>query len=245
MLRPFREMTGSIPWSDSPIYRYWELGSIAKGVNVVVPFDDGRPAVLERTVGDGRVVTMTTPVSDRAQGQAWNLLPTDSWPFFILSHQMMLYLVGSTDARLNYMAGQTAVVPLDSAAPFRSYLLTAPGDTKFPLSADPKQNVLLVSATDEVGNYRVQAGGRASGVDRGFSVNLASRQTELTRLTKDELAGLFGDVPFRLARNQNEIERDVSMARVGRELFSPLILLLAVLLAAECLLANRFYREGA
>jgi hypothetical protein len=245
MLRPFREMTGSIPWSDSPIYRYWELGSIAKGVNVVVPFDDGRPAVLERTVGDGRVVTMTTPVSDRAQGQAWNLLPTDSWPFFILSHQMMLYLVGSTDARLNYMAGQTAVVPLDSAAPFRSYLLTAPGDTKFPLSADPKQNALLVSATDEVGNYRVQAGGRASGVDRGFSVNLASRQTELTRLTKDELAGLFGDVPFRLARNQNEIERDVSMARVGRELFSPLILLLAVLLAAECLLANRFYREGA
>ena len=31
MLRPFREMTGSIPWSDSPIYRYWELGSIGQG----------------------------------------------------------------------------------------------------------------------------------------------------------------------------------------------------------------------
>ena len=245
MLRPFREMAGSIPWSDAPVFRYWELGSVAKGVNVVVPFNDGRPAVLERAVGDGRVVTMTTPVSDLPRGEAWNLLPTESWPFVILNHLTMLYLVGSTDARLNYLAGQTAVVPLGAAAPYRSYLLTTPADAKFPLSANPNENALLVSATDEAGNYRVQAGGRISGVDRGFSVNLAPRQTELTRLTKDELAELFGDVPFRLARNQSEIERDVSIARVGRELFSPLILLLAVLLAAECLLANRFYREGA
>jgi hypothetical protein len=245
MLRQFREMTGSIPWSDSPVFRYWELGSVAKGVNVVVAFDDGRPAVLERTVGNGRVVTITTPASDRTQGQAWNLLPTDSWPFFILTHQMMLYLVGSTDARLNYLAGQTAVVPLGAETRYRSYLLTTPADATFPLSADPNENALRVSATDEAGNYRVQAGGRAAGVDRGFSVNLAARQTELTRLTKDELAGLFGNVPFRLARNQSEIERDVSIARVGRELFSPLILVLAVLMAAECLLANRFYREGA
>ena len=244
VLGAFREMTGSIPWSDSPVYRYWELGPTAKGTNVVVPFNDGRPAVLERTVGDGRVLVMTTPLSDLAQGKPWNLLPVaESWPPFILTNQMALYLVGSTEVRLNYMAGQTAVVPLGAETRRRSYLLTTPDEQNFPLSADPKQNMLTVTSTDQPGNYRVQAGGRESGVDRGFSVNLAAQQTELTRLGDDELAELFGSVTYRIARNRNEIERDVSMARVGRELFPMLILIVALLLAAEHLLANRFYSE--
>lgn len=243
-LSAFRDVTGSIPWSDSPVYRYWELGPTAKGVNVVVPLSDGRPAVLERAVGDGRVLTMTTPVSDLDRNDPWNLLPqTDQWPFFILTNQMMLYLVGSAERRENYLAGETAVVPLDAKTPFRSYLLTTPGGTTFPLSVDPRRNALLITSTDEPGNYRVQAGGQAGGVDRGFSVNLAPQQTELARLTKDELAELFGKTSYRVARSQNEIERDVSIARVGRELFPLLILLVALLLAGEHLLANRFYRE--
>jgi len=113
----------------------------------------------------------------------------------------------------------------------------------FPLSADPKQGRLMVTSTDEPGNYRIQAGGRTAGVDHGFSVNLAARQTELERLTQEELAERFGPIPYRVARSRGQIERDVSMARVGRELFPLLILLVALALAAEHVLANRFYRE--
>ncbi len=244
ILAPFGKAAGSIPWDDFPVYRYWQLGKLADGVNVVVPFTDGRPALLERPLGGGRVLPMTTPVSDRPNRKPWNLLPVgDAWPFVILTNQMMLYLVGSSDRQLNYHAGQTASVTLDEKARRRSYLLIAPEDMKFPLSADPKQNVLVITSTDRPGNYRIRAGGKDSGVDLGFSVNLAPEQTRLDRIADEDLAAIFGPAEYRVARNRNQIDRDISLGRVGRELFPILIILIAVILAAEHLLANRFYGE--
>ena len=58
---------------------------------------------------------MTTPISDPASRRdAWNLLPTgdEPWPFVMLANEMMYYLVGSGQQRLNYLAGDTAVVHL-------------------------------------------------------------------------------------------------------------------------------------
>lgn len=244
VLSEFKEITGSIPWQDTPVLRYWELAGLAKGAAAIVNYSDGRPALIERSVGAGLAVTMTTPISDSAGKQPWNLLPVaDQWPFLILTNRLMLYLVGSTGERLNYLAGQTAVVPLDPKSPFRSYLVAAPDEITFSVSADPKENYLAVSATDQAGNYRVRAGGRASGFDGGFSVNLAARQTELGRADKEYLDKLFGPLKYRIAENRNQIERDVSIGRVGRELFPLLIFLAALMLGGELLLANRFYRE--
>jgi len=243
-LSDFREITSSIPWNDTPVFRYWELAGLAEGANAIVPYNNGRPAIIERPLGNGLVVTMTTPISDHAQGKPWNLLPVaDQWPFLILTNRLMLYLVGSTGERLNYLAGQTAVVPLDTRRPHRSYLVTSPEGVKFSVSADPKQNALAVTSTDRQGNYRVQAGGRVSGVDTGFSVNLAPSGTDLRRTDKPRLDEVFGTLEYRIAENRSQIERDVNMGRVGRELFPLIILLVALFLGAECLLANRFYRE--
>jgi hypothetical protein len=121
--------------------------------------------------------------------------------------------------------------------------LTDPGGAKYPLSADVEHHRLVIAATEQPGNYRVRAGGREGGFDRGFSVNLAPEQTRLDRLDEKELAELFGPYKFRVAKTKEQIDRDVSLGRVGRELFTPLILLLAVVLALESLLANRFYKN--
>ena len=76
-----------------------------------------------------------------------------------------------------------------------------------------------------------------------FSVNLAPAETRLDRLAEEELADVFGPVPYRVARQPSQLESERSMQRVGRELFPVLILLLAVALGVEHLLANKFYRE--
>ena len=98
----------------------------------------------------------------------------------------------------------------------------------------------------------MQAGGQISGVDRGFSVNLAPEQTQLDRLEDKQAEELFGPLArhanrpgdlFHIARSRDQIDRSVSMARVGRELYPPLIFLVAIVLALECLTANRFYKE--
>ncbi|MBN2580258.1 MAG: BatA and WFA domain-containing protein [Pirellulales bacterium] len=245
ILAEFRKQDPA-PWDLFPVLRYWELDRLHSGASVVLRYSDGRPAVLERPLGNGRSLTMTTPVSDRPQHNPWNFLPVgdNAWPFMILVNQMATYLVGSTGQQLNYYAGQTAVVPLGADVPRPSYLLSGPGEISFTVTPDPERRCLVITATDRPGNYRVRAGGQNDRFDRGLSVNLAPEQTELDRISEQELAQRFGPRKFRLAKTRDQIDRQVSTARVGRELFTPLILALAVALAFESVLANRFYREG-
>ena len=245
ILAPFRAQSGSVPWQLFPVFRYWELDKTHPGVVVVLPFSDGRPAMLERPIGSGRAVTMTTPVSDRPNQNPWNLLPVgEAWPFMILVNQMAAYLVGGGNEHLNYFAGQTAVLQLDPESKRSNYLLTGPGGVSMPLSADPQHNRLVITVAEQPGNYRVRSGGREAGFDRGLSINLAPEQTQLERISKNELSEIFGLHKIRIAQTKEQIDRDISMGRVGRELFAPLILALAVFLALEAILANRFYRSA-
>jgi hypothetical protein len=243
ILAAFRDQAGSIPWDAFPVFRYWEFDEPQAGASMILPFNDGKPAIVEKPVGRGRSITMTTPVSDRPNQNPWNLLPVgEAWPFLILVNQMANYLVGGSDLQLNYLAGQTAVLPLDPTAQHGSYMLSTPSDLSFPVSADLKRGELAITATDQVGNYRLQAGG-ADGVKLGFSVNYAVEQTQLDRLNNEELTGMFGPVKYRLARTREQIDRDISMGRVGQELFPPLILIVALILGLEMFMANRFYKE--
>lgn len=244
VLAPLRSHAGSIPWYLQPVYRYWQLSEPPAGVHIVARYSDDGPAILERPLGKGRVITMTTPVSDDPNRNPWNrLAATEAWPFPVLAQCTFSYLVGSTDQPLNYFAGQSAVLQLDPQHTFQSYVLSMPDGTEVRVTPDLKQQVLVVTATDQPGNYRVQAGGTAEGVDRGFSVNLAAEQTRLERISQSELAQLFGPIPYRIARTREEIELDLGSSGGIWHLFPELILAVAVILGLEHVVANRFYRE--
>jgi hypothetical protein len=262
LLADFRSVSGAVPWEDFPVYRYWQLDGLDEGATTVIAYSDGRPALVEQPLGQGRVLTMTTPISDKANDPStWNLLPTgfEPWPFVMLTNGLASYLVGSTEGELNYFAGQTAVLHLDPGETFSSYLLSVPpkrlkaagasgggpsgGDEQLRRTVDARLHAIVETATDRLGNYRVRAGGESSRLDRGFSVNLSADASNLTRIDEEHLKELFGDVPLRTARNQEEIVRDMSESRVGQELFPLLILLVAVALGAEHVMANRFYKK--
>lgn len=244
ILAPLRSRAGSIPWFRLPVYRYWQLGEPAGGVQVVVRFSDDGPAILDRPLGKGRIVTMTTPVSDDPNRQPWNrLTAVGEWPFPALAQCMFLYLVGSTDQALNFVAGSPAVLQLNPQHTYQTYVLTTPDGTEVRISPDLKKQELAVATTEQVGDYRVQAGGIGEGVDRGFSVNLAAEQTRLERVSAGELGQLFGPVPHRVVQSRDEIELDFGSGEV-LDLFPWLIVAAAVVLGAEHVVANRFYREG-
>jgi hypothetical protein len=245
VLATLRDAAGTIPWDAFPVFRYWQLDALAQSVQVIAPYSDGGPAVLERPLGKGRALTVTTSVSDNPNQDPWSLLLSgeNAWPFFVVVNEMAAYLVGGGGQRLNYFTGEPAVLELNPEHTFRSYLLTQPDGVEVRLAADLAQASLTVTSTEWLGNYRVQAGGTEGGVDRGFSVNLPFEQTRLERVSNDELAKILDPLAPRIARSQDEIELDVSTGRVGRELFPWLIVLVAVLVGLEHLVANRFYRE--
>jgi hypothetical protein len=242
-LAGLRELGDAVPWPEFPVFKYWELAGGAKTVQTVASFANGKPALLDESIGRGRVMTLTTPLSDPAHDDPWNLLPTgpDPWPFIALANGVAEYLAGTGGVRLNYFVGQTVSLPLAPEEQVASYVLQMPdgGAVRQPLT--PGQADLSIAVTEAAGNYRVRAGGQRQRLDRGFSVNLPGEVTRLERRPAGEIVAALGKNRARVARSRDEIEVRVGLARTGRELFPVVILLVALVLAAEQWLANRFY----
>jgi hypothetical protein len=244
-LRELAGVADSAPWSEFPVFKYWELEPGADLADTVSTFANGKPALVERQVGGGRVVMLTTSIADRASDDPWSLLPTapDPWPFIALANGIARYLAGAGQSQLNYAAGQTIVLPLAPDERVSSYVLQLPDSSAVRQSLAAGQHDLSIASADALGNYRVRAGGEQEKLDRGFSVNLPVEIGRLERVETPELIKALGEERTRVARTRDEIELRVGVGRLGRELFPALILAVALVLAAEQLLANRFYES--
>lgn len=244
LLARFQPLASSVPWDAFPVFRHWDLGQLADGSAIVMDYSNGMPALIERPLGRGSVLTMTTPISDPSnRADMWNNLPygEGNWPIFMLVNEMARYLVGSGNVRLNYLAGETVAISLGKERVPTMSLVTPRGDI-VPQAVGETQNSLVVAATDTVGNYQASGTSEAGRVDLGFSVNLPETDSRLERLTAEQVKALFEPAPYRVARTREQIKRDVNVSRVGVELYPHLMLLLALVLVAEQVLSNRFYR---
>jgi hypothetical protein len=246
VLAKFRPLAGAVAWETLPVFRHWQLGKLAEGSAVVLTYSDGKPALIERPFGTGRLVVMTTPISDPAnRPDVWNLLPTgdEPWPFVMLANELVYYLVGSGQEQLNYLAGSTVAIHLGPATSASVYSLTTPSGDQLRTNVDEKRDAIVVTSTDLPGNYLLRAGGSEDPNERGFSVNLPASTGELARATPAELKEVFGETPFKLARDRSQIDRSVSAGRAGHELFPYLMVLVIIALAAEQVISNRFYQD--
>ena len=170
MLAKFRSVTGGVPWEEFTVDSHWQLADFNAGVNPVMSYSNSQPAILEKSLGKGRVLVFTTPISDEATtADLWNTLVVGSghWPYFMLLNEAMLYLVGSGEDRLNFWAGETATVHLPENERQLIFSLRTPEGEEFPQSIDQKTGTITITTTNCVGNYQLRAGGTqgACGVD--------------------------------------------------------------------------------
>ncbi|MFM8704249.1 MAG: vWA domain-containing protein, partial [Planctomycetia bacterium] len=252
LLAAFRRVGDAVPWQDFPVTRHWEFeadegaaapagGAADATADVVAAYRNGLPAVIEHRLGQGMVVAVTTPVSQSADDpDAWNTLATgfEPWPFVMLANETLLRAIDTADD-LNIVAGRPASLHVsrrDAAAAF----VRPPEGDEFPVAIDQARGTVAVSATQLPGNYAVRVGGAAGGAATGFSANLDPSATDFWRLDADGLAAVWG-TDARLARTEAELVRDVNLERVGAELFGWIILLAAAVMAADWIVANRFY----
>ena len=246
LLAAFRRVGDAVPWQDFPVERHWEFEVDAAAgdeppAQVVATYRNGLPAVLEHRLGQGNVVIVTTPVSQPAgDPDAWNTLATgfEPWPFVMLANETLLHAIATGDDR-NIVAGRPAILHVERRDVPAAFVRTPAGDD-FPEPVDQKRGTITVASTQVPGNYQVRSGGEAGGISKGFSVNLDPAATDFTHLGAEQLAGLFG-AGNRLARTEADLVRDVNLDRIGAELFGWLIMAVALLMAGDWIVANRFY----
>ena len=108
LLAKFRRWRARSPGIACRSFAHWQLGTLAEGVGVVLPYSE-QPAGAGRAAGrQGARAHDDHAVSDPASGRdAWNLLPTgeEPWPFVMLANEMM-YLSGRQRAGAAELSGR-------------------------------------------------------------------------------------------------------------------------------------------
>ncbi|MGE5193951.1 MAG: hypothetical protein ACM3U2_15765 [Deltaproteobacteria bacterium] len=218
------------------IRRYWSVDAGETGVIARYTDHRHRPALLEKAVGKGRVLLMTTSVD-----RSWNDLPVADWAFPALADQFMQYLSRSSQAVYNYTTGEDVMLAVDPSLRIPAYLLRKPGLQQLRNDIPPGTTNLLVPEVDQLGNYRVLGIETDAKYERGFSVNTDPAESRLDRLSKDELDAHLGADRYSIARDVENLQRNVKTGRLGREAFPMIVLALLIVFVGEHFVANRFY----
>jgi hypothetical protein len=248
IMAPFRRLRSSIDWTQFHVYRHWGLKASAiedeSTIRVVTRYSNRMPALVEKQIGEGRILTLTTPYTDPAQPagrRRWNSLPLgDCWPTWLLIKQASEYLVQARDSRLNYSIGEQVFVSNDDDEYPDSYRMFTPNLEEEPRRVQANDGMVRFRFTDVPGSYRLK-GDRGGVVLRGFSVNVPIGESDLERFGGEMLDTLLGAGRYQFATNKDEIQREQGMMRSGQEFYGLLVLFLVLCLALEHLLANRFY----
>lgn len=245
VMKPIEEtVDGTSMLADVEFYRAWIVDPLPDAKVIAVYNNEERsPAILERRVGQGRVVLFTTSANLPTR-DPWSDLP-NHFAFIVLNNSILRYLSHQSEDVFNYVSGQSVLVRLDPERPFERYLVRKPGFQQLPGEVPKDADVLTLTESNQPGHYEVvsldQEQERPFRV--GYSVNLPSTEADLTRLGKSELDALLGEERYSVARQIQELDRVVSDRRVGREIF-PLLLMIAItFFCGEHIVANWFYSD--
>lgn len=242
---------------------YWEVEPLPEG-QVVVRYDDSddpakrRPAVLERAVGGakgqaarGRVLQLTTPMPVDAYPQFNDYWVGTSWavvfPDLLLRHAAG----GRDDAKFNFETGQSVTLPITKllAGKKDNLVLDGPGIPVAEAAVKPAERQAVVSfappRTNAPGNYALT--GPNPDWREGFSLNVPADESTLDKVPVEgieDVTGAGSVIPVGRDLDLKTALEGTDTLRTPVELFPWLLILVLLLLAAEGLVANRFYRRA-
>ena len=244
---PFRShgTLDQFPWNAQPVFRYWQLEKLSDRTDIAGRFSNNQPAILTQTLGRGRTVLVTTPVSETADTQRfWNGWTRGeiSWMFMLLAEGIGNHLVGIGNQKSNFNVGEPVVLRPNITTFPTSCLLGTPQGKSERITPDPIRREIVITATTEPGNYLVRAGGAGElALNLGFSANVPASAMVLKKAEGTTLDRLFGADAYQVVRTPQEIVIGTARRRVGQEMYAMIMLLLACIFAVEYVFANRIY----
>ncbi len=195
------------------------------------------PALLTRPHVLGKTVMLTTAVTPRG----WSNIAQPSWQFLVFAHEMMRYLNAGDMVEANVIAGEEVVLPLPDGVELPEYILRKPDGAQAVVPITGNDDWVIVPDTDVAGSYTVLSTEPESKFRTGFSVNRRSEESDLTKLTTEELAAFFGPDGYRIGTNFDDLERMITVGRLGQELYPHVLTIVIIVFCLEHLVANRFY----
>ncbi len=262
LFRSFRRMDTGIPWNRFPVQLHWgstarssdqsktngaEEGQLFSTASVLLRYSNREAALWEHRIGGGRILTMTTPISEPAWSEdrtIWNELflgkPLPAW---LLVRAIAQHVVAGDADSLNLQVGEVASFENDLRRWPESYRVFTPAEDQSPATVNAIDGAIRYRFTDLPGHYRLK--GQLNGPAlRGFSTSLDPSATDLTRLEPDRLDTFFGVDRYQIVQQKEEIKRQQGTNRRGKELYPLLMLMLLIAMSVENLIANQFYRSS-
>lgn len=177
----------------TPVYEYVKA-TVPKDspAKVALAFGNGDPAIVEKRVGRGRSILVTT-----AADASWSALPV--WLSYVpIVQELVAEAVRGKVGQRNLRVGQTLAGDM-RAAPAEGVVsvATPAGDTRpVRLTTDGGVSHWSFGEPDRSGVYRVELGPPLLR-DELFAVNVDPAESDLTKITPDELRDdVWPGVPF-------------------------------------------------
>lgn len=199
----------------------------------VMRFSGDRPALIEKRLGAGRILTFAgplTPAFSDMVGQAFFV------PFVSRIAEYLASDLSSLDTRL--FAGQQLTRALPVQTPVNYPLdLIAPDSSEYNLPPEENDGLLVVkpSPTDQAGIYSILRLGQE--VDR-FAINIAPAECDLTAADVDQFATALQATDVRELSPGADLAGLIASFRYGRELWQIFLWIAVVLVVVEMLLSR-------
>ncbi|WP_437202355.1 BatA domain-containing protein [Planctomicrobium sp. SH664] len=229
------------------VERFWKVKP-AEGAAVLATYTDvdRSPAIVEKRHGKGRSVVLTTAANlPENRNERWNNLPSpliDAWLFLALVEQFTDYASSFAGTQHAFTAGQTIAIRLPPEKAERVFLLREPNLKQSRRTLAANESLLQLKDVTEPGHYELVKAENPREIVSAFSINVTAAESDLTRLTRQDLDSLLGEDRYRVARNLDELKDEINATDIGQEVYPVLLMILVVIFCGELLLANRFYQ---
>ena len=220
------------------VHGFWKVEPSESAVTVA-KFDgtQGIPALIERRIGRGRVMLMTTSVNN----EKWNDFVATALSF-VFADQLTQYLSQQSALRTNYLVGDEVALPLDREQKLRKIVLRMPDFKQRTQEIPAEAKSLRLNDLTTVGSYQVDSAAGEVDYHGGFSLNLPASERDLRRLEPRELDSLLGEGRYTVNRDPGSLEKNIMTNRLGQEMYSFVVGLLVIVFALEQFTAAWFYR---
>jgi hypothetical protein len=226
--------TGDFP--SAHFYNYRSV-SPAKDAKVLARFDDGAAALVERQVGNGRVLLWTSTIDQR-----WNDLALK--PVFLpFVHRLVRYLGAYREASPWHTVGDVVQPPAPAPpsaarAVMKERVVRTPAGARLTLDAEGPDVLELT----EHGFYEVRSAGRESDAPIALASNVDLAESDLTPMDPQELVTtVAGRTAGATASGIGAAATDEAQEKMQR-VWWYLLFAGLMLLAGESVLANRTTR---